>query len=166
MKRSFVVFLAMIAFCFGHALASSVEGGEEVWQRETYKSGESVYYSGVWGGFNTNLLVGERGVGLVFLTMGEPKVLQGKYPFTIDDDAPIFVEVVRDDRIAATYFRDSRSIANRLANATKAKLEVRICGNRGPCYFSVNGGDTEVITWHWKEPLTKTFPDFEPLKLK
>lgn len=165
MKR--IIFALTALFMFGSALANSVEGGDEVWQRDTFESGESVYTSGVWGMGNINLMIGERGVGLVFMRVDHPVVPVGKYEFFMDDDPPVTVELVRGEstHMPTTIFKESASIANRLANAKKAKLVIRACKLRPTCYFALNGGDKETVTWFWKEPLTTTFPDFVPIKV-
>lgn len=85
----------------------------------------------------------------------------------MDDDPPVTVELVRGEVMfmPITLFKNSVAIANRLANAKKAKLLIRACKIRPICYFAFNGGEKETVTWFWKEPLTATFPDFVPIKV-
>lgn len=141
----------------------SASYGGETWRKETYDSGESVYYSGYWGGFNTLFLIGERGVGLVYMSANGAYFSRNYCRISIDNQPAEPCEI---DFSHGFTFRNSTVMANRLANAKKATLTLKICKGTGPCFFALDGGTLQDISWEWDEPLSTTFPDFKPYPVK
>lgn len=151
----------VIGLAFGFSLISGASAGE-TWRKETFESGEVVYHSGFWNAFNSQLLIGERGVALAYMSPnGKTSTLQ-VCAISIDG-AP--EEKCEFESKTFQMFKKPADLANRLANAKTAKLKVRVCGT-GACFYALNGGTTEEISWEWDEPLSTTFPDFKPYKVK
>lgn len=148
-----------LAFAFGF---TSFASSGETWRKETFESGEIVYHSGYWNAFNSQILIGERGVALAYMSPnGKASTLQ---VCTLSiDGAP--EEKCEFESKTFQMFKNPTDLANRLANAKTLKLKVRVCGT-GACFYAINGGKTEEINWEWNEPLLTTFPDFNPYKLK
>lgn len=150
-----------IGLAFGFSLVSGVSAGE-TWRKETFESGEVVYHSGFWNAFNSQLLIGERGVALAYMSPNGKTSTLHVCAISIDG-AP--EEKCEFESKTFQMFKKPADLANRLANAKTAKLKVRVCGT-GACFYALNGGTTEEISWEWDEPLSTTFPDFKPYPLK
>lgn len=149
--------------CF--ALLSLTALAGETWKRDTYESGESLYYSHNTLGVVTaaQLLVGENGVALSYFT-GYEVAFSNKFCFiSIDNQSDEKCDVSIGRRVV---IKNSRELANRIANAKTAKFKLRMCKPAGFCDFANDGGSTEEISWEWDEPLSTKFPDFKPYELK
>lgn len=145
-------------FCLA-LLGASADAGE-VWRREIFESGEIAYGSGYMGAFNTNFLMGERGVSVMYTSATGKSLVDGECKISIDD-----LPVEECMRVKGIFTQPS-NIANRLANAKKVKLKIRICDNSSMCRWAIAGGKFEEISWEWDEPLSTTFPDFKSYPVK
>lgn len=147
--------------CF--ALLSMTANAGESWKREIFDSGEAAFKSHKSGGsgmFSFQvLMLGERGVFIAYGSASRVMTL-GLCKFSIDD-APY--ESCEFDKLSIA---NSRGIANRLANANRFKFTARVCDFDPLCPFAVQGGVVEEFVWEFDEPLSATFPDFKPYKVK
>lgn len=149
--------------CFALLSLTAIAG--ESWKKDVYESGESVYYSNNMLGLTTSarLLIGERGVGM-FYSSGMGAHFSHTFCFISVDDASF--EKCEIELTNGFVLKNSRALANQIAKAKKASLKLRICEPQGYCSFAVDGGESKEISWEWNEPLTTTFPDFKPYKVK
>ena len=154
----------LIAAILASALSSLTFAGE-TWKRDTYESGESVYHSNNLLGVVTaaRLLVGERGVGFIYLSPNSAGFSHTFCFISIDDKPEEKCEI---DFTNWPLIKFPRGLANRIADAKILKLRLRICEPAGYCSFAYDGGDTKQLVWEWDEPLSKNFPDFKPYPLK
>lgn len=157
MKRILVGFITL-CLC-----AWAVAG--ETWKRDTYESGESLYYSHNTLGVVTaaQLLVGENGVALSYFTGYEVAFSNKLCLISIDNQPDEKCDVSIGRRVV---LKNSRELANRIANAKTARFKLKMCKPAGFCDFAIDGGSTEEISWEWDEPLSAKFPDFKPYELK
>lgn len=146
------------------ALLSLTANAGETWRKETYESGESLYISGYTGAFNTLFLVGENGVGIIYRSASAKSLANGIASISINGSAEVPIEI--EQTPGSIYeIRNSLGLANALANATTAKLKIRVC-DWSACKFAKQGGKLQEIIWEWDEPLSTTFPDFKPYPMK
>lgn len=151
--------LTIAALCY--AIAANAG---ETWRIETYESGESVYISGYTGAFNTLFLVGENGVGIIYRSASAKSLADGIASISINGSAEIPIQIEQTPR-SIYAIKNSLGLANALANATTAKLKIRVC-DWSACNFAKQGGKFQDLTWEWDEPLSKTFPNFRPYQLR
>lgn len=159
MKRLLVGFVTL---CLS---AYAVAG--ETWKRNLYESGESVYYSSNLINLLTNpyLIVSERGVGLTYLPGVPSHGLSRSFCFTQVDDRP--EEKCEIDFTFSPILKNSKALANQIANASKVKIRLRSCAPQAIfCDYAVDGGSSIEINWEWDEPLSTKFPDFKPYEVK
>lgn len=159
MKRLLV---GLVTLCLS---AWAVAG--ETWKRNLYESGESVYYSNNLISLvsNPHLIISERGVGLLYLPGMTSQGLSRSFCFIQVDDKP--EEKCEIDFTFSPLLKHSTALANQISNANKAKIRLRSCAPQAIfCDYAVDGGSSIEINWEWDEPLTTTFPDFKPYKVK
>lgn len=134
----------------------------ETWRKETFESGEIVYHSGYWNGFNSQLVLSERGVGFANMSTTGKFTATGFCMISLNGEPEEKCELVPDN---LRMFVTGTNLYNRIADAKSVKLKVRFC-RPGACLYAVNGGTADEVSWEWDEPLSTTFSDFKPYPVK
>lgn len=148
----------MKKFIFGLLLAvtSLSASAFDRWVDDKYKSGETVYSSGI----AQVLLVGARGVGMAINEKALGYVVSKEVLMRIDDE-PQQTIPIQHVGLTTYLIKGNETLVSKIASAKKVEIEYRVCrGTANSCAFTY-AGILQEATWEFDTPLSSQFKDYQ-----